>query len=108
MNYMCVFCCRNRRLRAARGRQIGQCLSNILLGFGVKLLCVEPSGEIPYLVERGAKFVELEEVWRLCFVCTLMHACSTNSQLSKEVTQISFESGVGLTLEYFADCRRHE
>ncbi|CAN0230435.1 unnamed protein product [Pylaiella littoralis] len=43
--------------------RIGQCLSNILLGFGVKLLCVEPSGEIPYLVERGAKFVELEEMW---------------------------------------------
>eukprot|EP00903_Cladosiphon_okamuranus_P019710 g18112.t1 len=43
--------------------RIGQCLSNILLGFGVRLLCVEPSGEIPELVERGAEFVELEEMW---------------------------------------------
>eukprot|EP00752_Nemacystus_decipiens_P002468 g2324.t1 len=43
--------------------KIGRCLSNILLGFGVRLLCVEPFGEIPELVERGAEFVELEEMW---------------------------------------------
>ncbi|CBJ30257.1 2-hydroxyacid dehydrogenase [Ectocarpus siliculosus] len=43
--------------------RIGQCLSNILLGFGVKLLCVDAFGEVPDLVKRGATFVALEEVW---------------------------------------------
>ncbi|CAN0238365.1 unnamed protein product, partial [Laminaria digitata] len=44
--------------------QIGQCLCNILLGFGVNLLCVEPFGPVPDLVNRGAKFVELDQAWR--------------------------------------------
>ena len=41
--------------------QIGQCLCNILLGFGVKLLCVEEFGPVEDLVQRGAKFVEIDE-----------------------------------------------
>ncbi|CAM9401758.1 unnamed protein product [Hapterophycus canaliculatus] len=43
--------------------RIGQCLCDILLGFGVKLLCVDACGPVERLVEKGAKFVELEEVW---------------------------------------------
>lgn len=43
-------------------KQIGQCLCNILLGFGVRLLCVDVFGPIPDLVQRGAKFVDTEEV----------------------------------------------
>ncbi|CAM9665847.1 unnamed protein product [Scytosiphon promiscuus] len=43
--------------------RIGQCLCDILLGFGVKLLCVDSCGQVDRLVDRGAKFVELEEMW---------------------------------------------
>ncbi|CAM9770698.1 unnamed protein product [Ascophyllum nodosum] len=44
--------------------RIGQCLCNILLGFGVKLLCVEEFGPVEDLVQRGAKFVEIDEAWK--------------------------------------------
>lgn len=55
--FLLLFVCANET-----EKQIGRCLCNIVLGFGVKLLCVEPFGEIPELVERGAKFVEIDEV----------------------------------------------
>ncbi|CAM9735813.1 unnamed protein product, partial [Sphacelaria rigidula] len=50
---------------------IGRCLCNILLGFGVKLLCVDAMGEIAELTERGASFVELDEAWRTADVIFL-------------------------------------
>lgn len=70
------------------GKQIGQCVSNIMLGFGVKLLCVEPAGEIPDLVERGAKFVELEEVW---YVAYALMSCLQHHQLLLSKSRTSFD-----------------
>lgn len=53
--------CREKTPTTTKTNQIGQCLCNILLGFGVKLLCVEAFGPVEDLVKRGAKFVEIDE-----------------------------------------------
>ncbi|CAN0435057.1 unnamed protein product, partial [Discosporangium mesarthrocarpum] len=42
--------------------QIGVCLCNILIGFGVNLLCFDPYPNSD-LVKRGVQYVEQDEVW---------------------------------------------
>jgi D-lactate dehydrogenase len=51
--------------------KIGVCLCNILIGFGVNLICydVHPSDE---LKTKGAKYVEMDELWSSSHVVFLM------------------------------------
>eukprot|EP00611_Tribonema_gayanum_P008787 TRINITY_DN1841_c0_g2_i2.p1 TRINITY_DN1841_c0_g2~~TRINITY_DN1841_c0_g2_i2.p1 ORF type:complete len:511 (-),score=142.39 TRINITY_DN1841_c0_g2_i2:352-1884(-) len=51
--------------------KIGQCLCNILLGFGVNLICfdVYPNDG---LKAKGAKYVEMDEIWGTSTVIFLM------------------------------------
>lgn len=51
--------------------KIGQCLCNILLGFGVKLICydVHPSDEVK---AKGATYVDMDTVWGTSDVIFLM------------------------------------